>query len=178
MSNTERCVLTTKDFSILEAMKERCLGRDDPLTEIIRRKLDGASVTSPDDIPADVVTLNSRVTYRVNGGAADTRIVAHGDMRGSVGTLLTLSNARGLALLGLAAGESFTFGGRSVPKQTVTVEAVIYQPEAAKRHALRMADTPPALPGLRLVHSADRVVPPPTWRPRGPGNDDPGPSAA
>jgi regulator of nucleoside diphosphate kinase len=182
MSNSDRCVLTAKDFSILDAMKERCLVEGNPLAEIIRRKLAGACVTFADDVPADIVTLNSRVTYRVDGGAPDTRIIAHGDMRGSVGMLLTISNPRGLALLGLAEGESFTFGGQSVPEQTVTVEAVIYQPEAAKRDARRMAESPQArtFTGLRLVHSVDRLATEPAkpWRPQGPGSDDPGPSAA
>jgi regulator of nucleoside diphosphate kinase len=178
MSNSDRCVLTTKDFSILEAMREQYLAQGDPLAEIIRRKLAGATVTFLDDVPANVVTLNSRVTYRIDGGVPDTRIIAHGEMRGSIGMLLTISNPRALALLGLAEGENFTFGGRSVPEQTATVEAVIYQPEAAKRNARPAADVPPPLPGLRLVHSADRVAPAPAWRSSGRGNDDPGPSAA
>lgn len=186
MSKLDRCVLTTKDFSILETMKQRCLGRGDPLAEIIRRKLSGAVVMFLDDIPADVVTLNSRVTYSVDGGAPDTRIVALGEMRGSVGTLLAITNPRGLALLGLAEGESFTFCGSTGLGQTVTVEAVVYQPEAAKRNAGRMMGggvprDAGDFPGLRLVHSADDVsgpAPAASRRPRGSGNDDPGPSAA
>jgi regulator of nucleoside diphosphate kinase len=185
MSRSERCIFTTKDFSIIESMKQRCLGQSDPLAEIIRRKLSCAVVMFLDDIPTNVVTLNSRVTYSVDGGSPDTRIVALGEMRGSVGTLLPITNPRGLALLGLAEGESFTFCGSTGSAQTVTVEAVVYQPEAAKRNAPLMAGGSPldagGFPGLRLVHSADDIsgtAPAATIWPRVPDNDDPGPTAA
>ena len=56
----DRCILTTKDFTILEVMLDRCLGRDDPLVPILRRKLDAATVVMRDDVPASVATLSSR----------------------------------------------------------------------------------------------------------------------
>src|SRR5690554_8165532 len=66
MSGTENCLLTTKDFTIIEVMLERRLGRADPLAPLLRRKLSGAVVMFREDIPPTVVTLNSRVTFRVN----------------------------------------------------------------------------------------------------------------
>ena len=38
--STETCILTTKDFTILEVMRDRCLGRDDPLAPILKRKIE------------------------------------------------------------------------------------------------------------------------------------------
>ena len=40
----ETCILTTKDFTILEVMRDRCLGRDDPLMPILKRKFENALV--------------------------------------------------------------------------------------------------------------------------------------
>ena len=40
----ETCILTTKDFTILEVMRDRCLGRDDPLMPILKRKFENAVV--------------------------------------------------------------------------------------------------------------------------------------
>jgi regulator of nucleoside diphosphate kinase len=101
MSN-ETCILTTKDFTILEVMLDRCLGRDDPLAPILKRKIDSALVVFRDDVPENVATLSSRVTLSVDGRDPDTRVISHDRMTSPVGMYLPISTLRGLALLGLA----------------------------------------------------------------------------
>jgi regulator of nucleoside diphosphate kinase len=173
------CLLTTKDYTVLEVMLERCLGLDDPMRPILQEKLRKAVVVFADDIPPTVVTLNSRVAYRVDGGSAETRIVAHHDTHGLVGHVISITVPRGLALLGLAEGESFHISGRVGPGETVTVQEVAYQPEAARRDADKKSRTA-AFPGLRLVHNSDDA--PAAARKAAtqynPAPDDPGPSAA
>jgi regulator of nucleoside diphosphate kinase len=173
------CLLTTKDYTILEVMLERCLGVDDPMRPILQEKLKGAVVVFADDIPPVVVTLNSRVAYRVNDGAAETRIVAHDEIRGLVGRVISITVLRGLALLGLAEGQSFHIRGHDGAGETVTVQEVAYQPEAARREAERMNRTAP-FPGLRLVHSSDdaRAAARKAATRHVSIPDDPGPSAA
>lgn len=186
MSDTERCLLTTKDYTILEVMLDRCLGREDPLASILRRKLLRAVVVFRDDIPPTVVTLNSRVTYCVDDGPAETRIVAHDEMRGLVGLSLPITNVRGLTLLGLAEGQSATVERADGRTETVTVRQVIYQPEAARREASQLQPKPSkpearAAPFLRVVHRSDEragSLPRHAFAPAGPDVDDPGPSAA
>ena len=92
-----------------------------------------------DDIPPTVVTLSSRVVYRVNDGPAETRIVAHGEMRGLIGMLLPITNPRGLALLGLAEGQSIAIPKADGSFETLTVQEVVYQPEAARRERIKLA---------------------------------------
>ena len=133
MSNDQIFRLTTKDYSLLEVMLDLRLERVDPITPILRRKLSAAIVMFREDIPANVVTLGSRVTYRVNDASAETRIVTHDEMRGLVGSVLSITNPRGLALLGLAEGEQMTFHGADGTEETVSVETVVYQPEASRR---------------------------------------------
>lgn len=58
--SAESCILTTKDFTILEVMRDRCLGREDPLALLLKRKLDSALVVFRDDVPANVATLSSQ----------------------------------------------------------------------------------------------------------------------
>ncbi|MCC0042899.1 MAG: hypothetical protein H6892_00455 [Brucellaceae bacterium] len=77
----DTCVLTTKDFTILEVMRERCLGRDDPLAPLLDRKMESARVVFSDDIPENVATLNSRVTFCAGAHDADTRILSHDHMQ-------------------------------------------------------------------------------------------------
>jgi regulator of nucleoside diphosphate kinase len=185
MPTTDSCQLTTKDYTILEVMQERH-PRGDVLSVILQRKISSAVVMFREDIPATVVTLSSRVAYRVNDGPAETRIVAHDEMRGLVGMLLPITNPRGLALLGLAEGQSMsipTAGGL----ETLTVHEVVYQPEAARRERLKLVG--PAAPGLwrpggpvlRVVHRSDDLQDKAQNKIMGAsdtGFDDPGPSAA
>lgn len=184
MSDTETCQLTTKDYTILEVMRERYQGRDAAMSAILQRKVSRALVMFRDDVPPNVVTLSSRVAYRVNDGPAETRIVAHDDMRGLVGMLLPITNPRGLALLGLAEGQSMTIPNPHGKPETLTVQEVVYQPEAARRERLRLAhgsEPRPAGPILRVVHRSDGLADRPAKKVMATaegGFDDPGPSAA
>lgn len=176
MSAKPPCLLTSKDFSILDVMLERCLGLDDPLRPILQRKLADATVVFHDDIPADVVTLNSRVRYRIDDKPSETRIVSHGEMRGLVGSFLPVTHPRGVALLGLAVGQSFALERREQGVECVHLLDVIYQPEASRREKAMLSGTASR---LRLVHSSEPPSPPRDQPATAvPGYDDPGPSAA
>lgn len=186
MSNDQIFRLTTKDYTVLEVMLDRCLGRDDPMVPILQRKLSAAVVTFREDIPANVVTLGSRVTYRVNDAPAETRIVAHDEMRGLVGSVLSITNPRGLALLGLAEGEWMTFVRAGGSEETVSLDKVVYQPEASLRAKAKrglaaesgQAPRQPALGAMRgsanILLRAAKIM----FVRDSSGFDDPGPSAA
>ncbi|MEI9406997.1 nucleoside-diphosphate kinase [Mesorhizobium argentiipisi] len=187
MSITDSCQLTTKDYTILEVVRDRHPMRDETFWAILHRKISSAVVMFRDDIPANVVTLSSRVAYRVNDGPAETRIVAHDELRGLVGMLLPISNPRGLALLGLAEGQSICIPTVDGRPEKLTVHEVVYQPEAARRERLKLAGVVasgarrPSEAGLRIVHRSDE----PRDKHRNEvaaasdvGFDDPGPSAA
>jgi regulator of nucleoside diphosphate kinase len=168
------CRLTTKDYAILETMLERCREPGSAYAKLLRRKLSGAGIWLSADIPPDVVTINSRVLFRANDGPAQTRIVAQSAVRGVVGMLLPVTTLRGLALLGLAGGESIEIDPPDAPATVLTVVEVIYQPEAAHREAQRL-NASPVRPSLRLVYSAATPV---DAMAEDRNDDDPGPSAA
>ena len=184
---TDNCQLTTKDYTILEVVRDRHPMRDETFSATLQRKISSAVVMLRDDIPPNVVTLNSRIAYRVNDGPAETRIIAHDQMRGLVGMLLPITNVRGLALLGLAEGQSISIPTADGRPETLTVHEVVYQPEAARRERLKLAGVVASEPqrptesGLRVVHRSDG----PRDKPRNQvaaafdaGFDDPGPPAA
>ncbi|MGD9867426.1 MAG: nucleoside-diphosphate kinase [Hyphomicrobiales bacterium] len=176
----EACILTTKDFTILEVMHERCLGRDDPLAPVLKRKLESATVTFREDVPADVATLSSRVTYSVNGRDPDTRVLSQERMTSPVGMFLPITTLRGLALMGLSEGEEFVLTDDEGCEIRVRLNTVHYQPEAAKREkeALpRVSLAPARKPALRLIRGGTFDQPRlATAAVAGP--EDPGPSAA
>jgi regulator of nucleoside diphosphate kinase len=133
-----------------------------------------------DDIPPDVATLSSRVIFTVDGREPDTRVLSHDRMTSPVGLFLPITTPRGLALLGLAAGQTFRLAKPDGGEERIVLEAVAYQPEAAKREkdALARLTTPAAR------RSALRVIPgafsgrPTVQTARSGDIDDPGPSAA
>jgi regulator of nucleoside diphosphate kinase len=103
----EACILTTKDFTIVEVMHDRSLGQNDTLGSILTRKIEAALVVFRDDVPTNVATLSSRVSFSVDGRDPETRVLSHDWMTSPVGLFLPITVARGLALLGLAEGEEF-----------------------------------------------------------------------
>lgn len=146
----ETCILTTKGFRIVELMRDRCLGQDDPLAPILKRKIESAIVMFRDDVPDDVATMSSRVTFSVNGRDPDTRIISHDRMTSPVGMFLPVTTLRGLALLGLAEGEHFMFTNRDGVEERILLEKVQYQPESARREQEALERLAVPLPaGLR-----------------------------
>lgn len=176
----ETCFLTTKDFTILEVMRDRCLGRDDPLAPILKRKIEAATVMFREDMPANVATLSSRVTFSVDGRDPDTRVISYDRMTSPIGMFLPLTTTRGLALLGLCEGSEFVMTGVDGAEERVLLHDVLYQPEAARREKAsmkRVSAVPSTKPALHVIRGAlhDR----PRLAPVGAdGFDDPGPSAA
>lgn len=177
----ETCILTTKDFTIVEVMRDRCLCRDDPLAPILKRKIESAIVVFRDDVPGDVATMSSRVTFSVNGRDPDTRIISHDRMASPIGMFLPLTTLRGLALLGLSEGEHFILANGDGIEERILLEKVHYQPESARRekqalerHAIGQAH---GRPSLRLIRGTlyDK---PPLAAVSPDGSHDPGPSAA
>jgi regulator of nucleoside diphosphate kinase len=172
----QTCILTARDLAILEAMRARRLGYEDPMARLIDRKITGARIVFGEDVPADVATLDSRVLYRVGDGEPDTRVITSEATRSPVGLFLPVASPRGLALLGLSEGEAFDLAG-SAGDETIRLEKVLYQPEAARREkrALAAGASPEARRrGLRIIDGAYADRP----RSSGGGVDDPGPSAA
>jgi regulator of nucleoside diphosphate kinase len=175
--NTETCFLTTKDFTILEVMRDRRVGDHDALAPILKSKIDHALVVFREDIPVNVATLSSRVTFSVNGREPDTRVISHDHMTLPVGMYLPITTARGLALLGLVEGQTFVLTNGDGLEERVVLEQVEYQPEAAKREKDAMkshAPSSPYKPSLRLIPGAGVSWP----QLVSDGYDDPGPAAA
>jgi regulator of nucleoside diphosphate kinase len=179
----DSCILTTKDFTILEVMLDRCLGTGDPMRALLSRKIESATVVFRDDISPDVATLSSRVTFRVDGREPDTRVLSHDRMTSPIGLFLPITAPRGLALLGLTAGQAFRLGKPDGGEERILLDAVPYQPEAAKREkdALTRLATPAARrSALRVIPGAFSGQPVGSERQaaRPDDFDDPGPSAA
>lgn len=175
MSAVSDCQLTMKDCVVLEVILDRSRDRHDLTIPIIRQKLAGAKVFFRDEIDARVVTLNSRVVFRVNDGPAKTRVIVQRDEGLFPGAILPISSLRGIALLGMREGQSVTVRQLCGSVETIRLEHVEYQPEAAMRLARRNASR--ADEGCRIVSLPERRQLRASAVPL-PDGDDPGPTAA
>lgn len=186
MSKTARCILTAKDFTILEVLLHRRVNKDEFFLRLLRRKLSEATVVFEEDLCPQVATINSRVDYTVDGQFSDNRILVHGDEDAYPGLCLPITTIRGLALLGLTAGEAIVVQPSDDRIEKISVDAVSYQPKAADRRKrlhrqslLNTGSTSDA--GSPIVSLASRRKIAPTHRidePIDPDDDDPGPRAA
>jgi len=157
------CHLTTKDYTTLELMEQRFVGSDELMSSILRRKLSRAIVMLEDQIPPTVATLGSQVTFRVNDGPAETRMLASEDFHGLWGLLpvMPISHPHGLAIVGVAEGASVLLRPDDGPEETLTVLRIVHQPEAVRRirdRRLSIARIP--VDGLQSLvrHRSERVA--------------------
>lgn len=176
MFNTPPSCVTAKDFTILGDMIRRTPPYDDRLLRLLRRKLSTAVVVLPEDVAPDVATLNSRVAYRIDNGRTESGVLVLDEANASRGLALPISTLRGLALLGLSAGDSISMERPDGRIETVFLETVAYQPENARRDGLvPLAESGAALVNLRqFAKSRARGVNGNARR----EDDDHGPSAA
>jgi regulator of nucleoside diphosphate kinase len=174
-------VLTEKDFAILEAILMRRQALGDPLAPLIECKLAEAIVVPGDAVEPGIATLNSRVAFRVDALPVEERTLVRHEGRGAVGRGLPVDTRRGLAILGMAAGRTTLVTRRDGGQETLRLERILYQPEAARR-AEDEAVAARRRPSLVLVHDAGSDWQPLGWpgkiRQEWTGDDDPGPTAA
>jgi len=173
--------LTTKDFSVLEVMLARARALASPIVPMLERKVAESSVVPVGAVEPDVATLNSRLIFRVDDAAAETRTLVQGEANALVGSGLPVGTWRGLCLLGMKAGQCALVARADGKMERILLEAVAYQPEAARQAARDHQPAAEKRPhGLTLVYSAATDQ----WPLGGGGKirqtegDDPGPSAA
>ena len=177
----DACILTTKDLTILEVMLDRCMGRDDPMAPLLRRKIESALIVFRGDVSEIVATLNSRVRFAVDDGHAQTRVLSHDPMHHPNGLFLPITSPRGLALLGVSEGQSFRLPVNDGSVETLRLEKVLYQPEKTRRERERTAMVEPSggrRPQLKLIRGAHYGRAHASVAAEPDGYDDPGPSAA
>lgn len=172
--------LTTKDHAILQAMLERYRGPYGPFVQLLEQKIRSSAIYFRDDIPPGVVTLNSRLTYWVNGVLIDPHLIVQSEGDDLPDYALSIHTIRGLALLGLAERNSVTIALEQDEVEDLRVEDVLSQPEAEAR-VREIARWPfqgeSGSPGANVVSFLRKPVPMAHLH-RDPEDDDPGPQAA
>lgn len=128
-------VITQLDADRLEALLDNLPESNFPGKAQLERELERATIVAPQDVPGDIVTMNSKVLFRTGEGKEfSLRLVYPKDAAASPDNLSILAPV-GSALLGLKEGDSIAWpvhGGT----QDVTVIQVTEQPEREGNYVL------------------------------------------
>jgi regulator of nucleoside diphosphate kinase len=97
--------------------------------EFLRTELQRAVIAHPHDVPADAITIDSRVTYRLNGDPETlTRVLVQSGYVRWPSAELSVMTPLGTALLGLRVGDSMPFRTSDGLQHEVLVEDVGFRP--------------------------------------------------
>ena len=130
MSSAPSITVTRLDMQRLEKLLDS-LEEYTPAAEALEAELSRATVVGHDEIPAGVVTMNSRVHCREESTGKDYHLtLVYPQNAGKEGTVSVLAPV-GTALLGLTIGQKIDWPVPSGKTLSLTLLEVEYQPEAA-----------------------------------------------
>jgi regulator of nucleoside diphosphate kinase len=131
MKKAKTCYLTELDVARLEKHAAMS-GADAHIQDMLDDLLLRAVIVDAHDIPADVVTMNSRATLadEASGERMTWTVVYPPNADFGSGRLNVFSPA-GLALLGAKRGQKIHFTPPSGAEKTLKIEQILFQPEAA-----------------------------------------------
>lgn len=120
------------DLERLEELLERPEFRQLATARALTEELDRATLVSPKDMPADVVTMNSQVRFRdLSDNSTHVRTLVYPQRADSAADTLSVLAPLGAALLGLSAGQEINWRLPGGGNTNLRVEEILYQPEAA-----------------------------------------------
>ena len=122
-------LISEQDLNRLETMLEHQTEMT-PTIKHLENELARADVVKPQDIPANVVTMNAKVSITIapSQEAVEVTLVYPHDFTGEKGQLNILAPV-GAAILGLAEGQEIEWPQPDGHTMKVKVEKVIFQPE-------------------------------------------------
>ncbi|HEX7731022.1 MAG TPA: nucleoside diphosphate kinase regulator [Rhodanobacter sp.] len=131
MSRKPAITISRLDLERIEALLDRLPPAQAAAHAALREELERATVLEPAEMPRNVVTMNSTVSFTGEEGGAPQRLtLVYPNAAGKPGTVSILAPV-GSALLGLAKGRHIDWPTPDGRRRRLTVLSVDYQPEAA-----------------------------------------------
>lgn len=132
MSATPSIVVSAHDFERLDQLLTSLASAGQPGVAALRGELARARVVEPQDMPPDVVTMNSRARLlnESSGRMLELTLVYPKDADVAAGRVSVLAPV-GSALLGLGQGQSIDWPMPGGQQERLKVLEVLFQPEAA-----------------------------------------------
>ena len=125
-------IINEFDAERIDRLLEQPAYANSPVANALNDELDRAQMCAPQDMPSDVVTMNSQVKFRdLTTGEVRTRTLVYPAQMTDSSTQLSVLAPVGAALLGLRTGDTIHWelpGGASAHLEVLEL---LYQPEAA-----------------------------------------------
>lgn len=134
---SERTIyITEPDLARLEELFGRRGRRDQEYLDMLEEELEKCKVVEPQDVPSDVVTLNSRVRLRDLDAEREMIVTLVLPMSADLAEgKLSVVSPIGTAILGYSVGDVIEWEVRSGRKK-IRIDEILYQPEAAGHYHL------------------------------------------
>ena len=131
MERKPNITLSSLDLERIETLLEKN-GSQFPGRDALEAELDRADVLDPEDMPPNVVTMNSTVRFTMLeiNKANTLTLVYPKDMDGSADKVSIFAPV-GIALLGLSVGDELKMPSPTGHQVTVRVDAIEFQPESS-----------------------------------------------
>jgi regulator of nucleoside diphosphate kinase len=122
--------VSSLDLERLERLLEGLKGDAAQQAQGLQAELDRAEIVEPTDMPGNVVTMNSRVRFSMEGSSEPLiqTLVYPKDLDGSADKISILAPV-GSALLGLSVGDVIDWPRPGGGLNKVRIEEILYQPE-------------------------------------------------
>lgn len=130
MTNKPSIIVSTLDMDRISTLLEKASQWSAEL-EKLEDELDRATVMASNDMPSDVVTMNSTVCFKFVGSdnSMEKTLVYPDQVRSSED--ISIFAPVGSALLGLSVGQQLTWPMPGGQEKTIEIIDVVYQPERA-----------------------------------------------
>ena len=129
-TTTPPIVMSSLDWDRLDQLMADPANRRLPVAAALQRELDRARIVEPNEVPPEVVTMNSTIRFVDETSKAESELtLVYPVTAGAPGTVSVLAPV-GSALLGLSVGQTISWpmpGGRTAE---LRVLEVLRQPEA------------------------------------------------
>jgi regulator of nucleoside diphosphate kinase len=127
--NKPQIIISEQDLHRLETMLEH-QQQLTPTMQHLEDELARATVVAPQDVPANVVSMNARVLIKLGQAneASEVVLVYPHDFKGEKGQVNVVAPI-GAAILGLAEGQQIQWPQPDGQMMQVKIEKILYQPE-------------------------------------------------
>lgn len=125
-------IINELDAARIDRLLEQPAFASLPVADALNAELDRAQMCAPQDMPSDVVTMNSQVKFRdLTNGEVRTRTLVYPAQMTDSSTQLSVLAPVGAALIGLRIGDTIHWELPGGIATHLEVMELIWQPEAA-----------------------------------------------
>jgi regulator of nucleoside diphosphate kinase len=129
MSITTKFIFTSTDVRRVERLLEQLPVNAFPWREALEEKLMRADVVEPHDAPSDLVTMNSKVKFRVNRSDEFVLTLVYPKDMDNSESKISIFAPVGSALLGLRVGGEVEWPNPEGKLLNIEILDILYQPE-------------------------------------------------